>query len=97
MGAGQLAALVLAGMFVLLCGVGISGFSCLTVATASRPLELQNKDAQRQEQEAKRINDANQAADPMNRLTSVAEGDLAWKPPAAKTLLALLGELDPLR
>ncbi|MBP7412641.1 MAG: type IV pili methyl-accepting chemotaxis transducer N-terminal domain-containing protein [Giesbergeria sp.] len=78
MGAGQLAALVLAGMFVLLCGVGISRVQLLDSRHRQQAAELQNKDAQRQEQEAKRINDANQAAilRLMNELQSVAEGDL---------------------
>ncbi|GAB3366305.1 methyl-accepting chemotaxis protein [Giesbergeria giesbergeri] len=78
MGMGQLAALVLAGVFVLLCGVGISRVQLLDSRNRQLAAEQQNKNAQRQEQEAKRINDANQAATLrlMNELQSVAEGDL---------------------
>ena len=53
-------------------------FSCWTAVTAKRLLKPAAKDAKRQEQEAKRVNDANQAAilRLMNELQSVAEGDL---------------------
>ena len=78
MGAGQFAALLLAALFVLLCGVGISRVQLLDSRSRQQAAELQHKDAQRQELEAKRINDANQAAilRLMNELQSVAEGDL---------------------
>ncbi len=77
-GAGQLAALVLAGLFVLLCGVGISRVQLLDSRTRQQVAEAQQQDAERQEQEAKRVNDANQAAilRLMNELQTVAEGDL---------------------
>ncbi|MBI3100479.1 MAG: type IV pili methyl-accepting chemotaxis transducer N-terminal domain-containing protein [Burkholderiales bacterium] len=77
-GAGQLGALVLAGMFVLLCGVGISRVQLLDSRHRQQMAEMQQRDARRQEQEAKRINDANQAAilRLMNELQQVAEGDL---------------------
>ncbi|NMM80559.1 chemotaxis protein [Acidovorax sp. SRB_14] len=78
MGAGQFAALTLAGLFVLLCGIGISRVQLLDSRGRQQSAELQHRDAQRQEQEAKRVNDANQAAilRLMNELQSVAEGDL---------------------
>ncbi len=78
MGAGQFAALLLAALFVLLSGVGISRVQLLDSRGRQRVAESQHKDAQRQELEAKRINDANQAAilRLMNELQSVAEGDL---------------------
>ncbi len=78
MGMGQFAALLLAAVFVLLCGVGISRVQLLDSRNRQTAAELQNQNAQRQEQEAKRINDANQAAilRLMNELQSVAEGDL---------------------
>ncbi|MCE1250880.1 MAG: methyl-accepting chemotaxis protein [Comamonadaceae bacterium] len=78
MGAGQIAALVLAGIFVLLCGVGISRVQLLDSRARQENAEQQQRDARRQEQEAKRVNDANQAAilRLMNELQSVAEGDL---------------------
>lgn len=77
-GVGQLVALVLAALFVLLCGVGISRVQLLDSRTRQRMAESQQKDSQRQEHEAKRVNDANQAAilRLMNELQSVAEGDL---------------------
>ncbi len=77
-GAGQLAALALAAVFVLLCGVGISRVQLLDSRNRQLMAETQQKDAQRQEQEAKRVNDANQAAilRLMNELQTVAEGDL---------------------
>ncbi|MBP6598364.1 MAG: type IV pili methyl-accepting chemotaxis transducer N-terminal domain-containing protein [Giesbergeria sp.] len=77
-GAGQFAGLLLAALFVLLCGVGISRVQLLDSRGRQKVAEMQHKDAQRQEQEAKRVNDANQAAilRLMNELQSVAEGDL---------------------
>ena len=78
MGAGQFAALAVAGIFVLLCGVGISRVQLLDSRSRQATAEARQRDAKRQEQEAKRINDANQAAilRLMNELQSVAEGDL---------------------
>ncbi|HEY9209621.1 MAG TPA: methyl-accepting chemotaxis protein [Acidovorax sp.] len=78
LGAGQFAALALAGLFVLLCGIGISRVQLLDSRGRQVAAEAQQKDAKRQEQEAKRVNDANQAAilRLMNELQSVAEGDL---------------------
>ena len=72
-------ALILAGLIALAAG----GFGFLRVFVAdqaqrSRQAEGQRQQAQRQEQEAKRVNDANQAAilRLMNELQTVAEGDL---------------------
>ncbi|CAN7160936.1 methyl-accepting chemotaxis protein [Acidovorax sp. LjRoot118] len=78
LGAGQIGALALAGLFVLLCGIGISRVQLLDSRGRQTAAESQQKDAKRQEQEAKRVNDANQAAilRLMNELQSVAEGDL---------------------
>ena len=78
LGAGQFAALALAGLFLLLCGVGVSRVQLLDSRGRQVAAELQQRDAKRQEQEAKRVNDANQAAilRLMNELQSVAEGDL---------------------
>ncbi|HRM62491.1 MAG TPA: methyl-accepting chemotaxis protein, partial [Acidovorax temperans] len=76
-GAGQLAALVLASAFLLICGFFLSRVQLLDSRNRQNA-EAQQKDAKRQEQEAKRVNDANQAAilRLMNELQSVAEGDL---------------------
>ncbi|KQR63186.1 methyl-accepting chemotaxis protein [Acidovorax sp. Leaf160] len=78
LGAGQFAALAVAGLFVLLCGVGISRVQLMDSRTRQTAAETLQQDAKRQEQEAKRVNDANQAAilRLMNELQSVAEGDL---------------------
>lgn len=78
LGAGQLALLVLAGLFVLLCGVGIARVQLADSRNRQGAAELQQRDARLQEQEAKRVNDANQAAilRLMNELQTVAEGDL---------------------
>ena len=54
LGAGQFAALALAGLFVLLCGIGISRVQLLDSRGRQAAAETQQKDAKRQEQEAKR-------------------------------------------
>lgn len=74
----QFAALAVAGLFVLLCGAGISRVQVLDSRARQAAAETQQQEARRQEQEAKRINDANQAAilRLMNELQMVAEGDL---------------------
>lgn len=76
--AGQFALLALASLFVVACGIGISRVQLLDSRARQAVAEQQQRDARRQEQEAKRINDANQAAilRLMNELQSVAEGDL---------------------
>ena len=76
--AGQMALLVMLGIFVLLCGIGISRVQLLDSRLRQELAEQQQRDARRQEQEAKRVNDANQAAilRLMNELQNVAEGDL---------------------
>ena len=84
LGAGQFAALAMAGLFVLLCGIGISRVQLLdsrgrqAAAEEQKDAKRREQEAKRQEQEAKRVNDANQAAilRLMNELQSVAEGDL---------------------
>ena len=78
MSAGQMALLVLLGLFVLVCGVGISRVQLLDSRQRQELAEQQQRDARGQEQEAKRVNDANQAAilRLMNELQNVAEGDL---------------------
>ena len=77
-GAGQLAALVLVSAFLLICGFFLSRVQLLDSRNLQKTAEARQKDAKRQEQEAKRVNDANQAAilRLMNELQSVAEGDL---------------------
>ena len=76
--AGQMALLVMLGIFVLFCGIGISRVQLLDSRLRQELAEQQQRDARRQEQEAKRVNDANQAAilRLMNELQNVAEGDL---------------------
>jgi len=74
----QLVALALSVLVALLCGVGISRVQLMDSRTRQQEAERHQVDARLQEQEAKRINDANQAAilRLMNELQSVAEGDL---------------------
>ncbi|MFZ7309207.1 methyl-accepting chemotaxis protein [Comamonas jiangduensis] len=76
--AGQMAILVILGLFVVACGVGISRVQLLDSRQRQALAEQQQRDARHQEQEAKRVNDANQAAilRLMNELQNVAEGDL---------------------
>ena len=75
---GQMAALLGLGAFVLLCGVGIARVALLDSRQRQKQAEQQQREARLQEQEAKRINDANQAAilRLMNELQNLAEGEL---------------------
>ena len=79
-GLGTLTLLVLflAALFAILCAWGLAQVQLLDGRNRQAMAEAQRVDAERQEQEAKRVNDANQAAilRLMNELQSVAEGDL---------------------
>ena len=70
--------LALAILVAVMCGVGLSRVQLLNSRARQQEAERHQMDARLQEQEAKRINDANQAAilRLMNELQSVAEGDL---------------------
>jgi twitching motility protein PilJ len=73
--------LVVGGLFFLVLAAGAFGLLRLFVmdqTARSRVADEQRLEAERQEQEAKRVNDANQAAilRLMNELQTVAEGDL---------------------
>ena len=70
--------LTLSGLFALACAYGLSRVQVLAGRNRQKIAEDQRLQAERQEQEAKRVNDANQAAilRLMNELQSVAEGDL---------------------
>lgn len=74
----QLILLLLTGLYVLMCGIGIMRVQLLDSRSRQKLAEKQQHDALRKEQEAKRVNDANQAAilRLMNELQAVAEGDL---------------------
>ncbi|MDE2607537.1 MAG: type IV pili methyl-accepting chemotaxis transducer N-terminal domain-containing protein [Burkholderiales bacterium] len=78
LGAGALAALVIAAAFAILCAVGLAFVQLQDSRNRQERAETMRQEAERQEQEAKRVNDANQAAilRLMNELQSVAEGDL---------------------
>jgi twitching motility protein PilJ len=78
LGAGSLLMLLLAAGFALACAGGFSYVQLLDSRTRQTGAELQRQEAERQEKDAKRVNDANQAAilRLMNELQSVAEGDL---------------------
>ena len=78
MGAGALVALIAAGLAALLCAAGLARLQVLDSQQRQAVAEGQRQDAKSQEQDAKRVNDANQAAilRLMNELQTVAEGDL---------------------
>lgn len=73
-----LVVLVLAALLALISAGGLSRVQLLDSRQRQMGAERLREEAQRQEQEAKRVNDANQAAilRLMNELQSVAEGDL---------------------
>ncbi len=77
-GALQMGLLALVIALVLLCGIGLSRVQLLDSRAREQAAERRQAEARALEQEAKRINDANQAAilRLMNELQSVAEGDL---------------------
>ena len=77
-GAGSLAVLALAALFALTCAGGLSYVQLQDSRRRQVVAEDQRLEAERQEHEAKRVNDANQAAilRLMNELQTVAEGDL---------------------
>ena len=74
----QLAVLGGLALIVLLSGIGIARVALLDSRQRQQQAEQQQREARLQEQEAKRINDANQAAilRLMNELQNVADGDL---------------------
>ncbi|MEY2954182.1 MAG: putative twitching motility protein methyl-accepting chemotaxis protein, partial [Pseudomonadota bacterium] len=78
LGLGSVAALVLAALFALFCAGGLAFVQLQESRKRQSVAEVQRLDAMRQEKEAKRVNDANQAAilRLMNELQAVAEGDL---------------------
>ncbi len=78
LGGAALAALLVAALLALLSAGGLSYVQLLDSRQRQQAAESQQLQAQHQEQEAKRVNDANQAAilRLMNELQLVAEGDL---------------------
>ena len=78
LGAGALAVLGLSSIFAILCAVGLAYVQLQDSRKRQSVAEQHLLEAERQEQEAKRVNDANQAAilRLMNELQTVAEGDL---------------------
>jgi twitching motility protein PilJ len=78
LGAGALIALAIASLFAIGCASGLAYVQLQDSRARQERAESQRHEAERQEQEAKRVNDANQAAilRLMNELQSVAEGDL---------------------
>ena len=73
-----LLALILAGALAVLSAIGLAYVQLLESRWRQTVAEQQRHSAEQQEQEAKRVNDANQAAilRLMNELQTVAEGDL---------------------
>ena len=78
LGVGALVALGIAAAFAILCSVGLAYVQLQDSRKRQSVAERQRLEAEQQEQEAKRVNDANQAAilRLMNELQTVAEGDL---------------------
>jgi len=74
----SLIALILAAGFAMACAAGLSAVQLQDSRKRQLLAESQRLEAERQEHEAKRVNDANQAAilRLMNELQTVAEGDL---------------------
>lgn len=78
LGFGALVALAIAALFAIGCSIGLAYVQLQDSRRRQEVAEQQRLEAERQEQEAKRVNDANQAAilRLMNELQTVAEGDL---------------------
>ncbi len=78
LGAGALTTLAVSAVFAILCAVGLAYVQLQDSRKRQLVAEQQRLQAEHQEQEAKRVNDANQAAilRLMNELQTVAEGDL---------------------
>jgi twitching motility protein PilJ len=78
LGLGALVALGIAAAFAIACSVGLAYVQLQDSRKRQTVAEQQRLEAEQQEQEAKRVNDANQAAilRLMNELQTVAEGDL---------------------
>jgi twitching motility protein PilJ len=78
LGVGALIALGIAALFAIACSVGLAYVQLQDSRKRQVVAEQQRLEAEQQEQEAKRVNDANQAAilRLMNELQTVAEGDL---------------------
>ncbi|MDB5889975.1 MAG: methyl-accepting chemotaxis protein [Polaromonas sp.] len=78
LGAGSVAALIVAALFGLTCAIGIARVQLQDSRQRQTVAERRQLEARGQEQDAKRVNDANQAAilRLMNELQTVAEGDL---------------------
>ncbi len=78
LGISALIALGVAALFAIACSVGLAYVQLQDSRSRQSVAEQQRLEAEQQEQEAKRVNDANQAAilRLMNELQTVAEGDL---------------------
>jgi twitching motility protein PilJ len=78
LGVAALVALTVAAAFAILCSIGLAYVQLQDSRKRQSVAEGQRLEAEHQEQEAKRVNDANQAAilRLMNELQTVAEGDL---------------------
>ena len=78
LGASSLTVLILAAAIALICAAGLARLQVKDSQQRQTVAEGQRQEAKSQEQDAKRVNDANQAAilRLMNELQTVAEGDL---------------------
>ncbi len=78
LGGGELLSLIASGLFALACGAGLAFVQLKESQKRQAIAEGQREVAEVQQQDARRVNDANQAAilRLMNELQTVAEGDL---------------------
>ncbi|MCE3274050.1 MAG: methyl-accepting chemotaxis sensory transducer, partial [Ramlibacter sp.] len=99
LGAGPLAALIIAAAFAIACAIGLAFVQLQDSRNRQQRSESMRQEAERQEQEAKRVNDANQAAilRLMNELQSVAEGDLTQEATSTELLAASTEQLREIR
>ncbi len=92
--AATVAALMVAALFGLLCAIGIARVQLQDSRQRQGVAEKQQLEARGQEQDAKRVNDANQAAilRLMNELQSVAEGDLTQQATVTEDITGALAD-----
>jgi twitching motility protein PilJ len=94
LGAGVVAGLTLATLFALLCAGGLAFIQLQDSRKRQSIAELQRGEAVRQEKEAKRVNDANQAAilRLMNELQNLAEGDLTQEATVSEDITGAIAD-----
>ena len=94
LGAGTVSLLIAAALFGLLCAVGIARIQLQDSRQRQGIAEKQQLEARGMEQDAKRVNDANQAAilRLMNELQTVAEGDLTQEATVTEVITGAIAD-----